>query len=97
MQTNQKYLKHQLTGITHKFVVKNFCSDRHNISVLLMIDNDEVTFIIEKGQIGYIFPGDLINLSNERSKRTRHFIELVDDFYNDVPVDLPADLTYFDD
>jgi hypothetical protein len=97
MDINKEYLKYQITGITHKFLVKNLQIQSDKIYILIGVDDEEVTFIVEKGPIGYMFPGGLINLSNEKFKRTRHFIELVDNFYNGLPVSLPIDMTYFDE
>lgn len=81
--------------MAHQFIVNKFSLEPDGtIKVWLKVDLEEITFLIKRELLGYTMPGALENLVTENLKRSRGFITLLDDWYNDLPVSLPMDLTF---
>jgi hypothetical protein len=82
----------------HELVINNFCLKSEGlIEVYLSIDGESISFLILKEELGYKVPGALENLMTENLKRSQSFITLLSEWYNKLPVDLPADLTFTED
>lgn len=81
--------------MAHQLIVNKFSLEPDGtIKVWLKVDLEEITFLMKREGFGYTVPGALENLTTKNLKRSQSFITLLDDWYNDLPVSLPIDLTF---
>jgi hypothetical protein len=81
--------------MTNKFILNNFSLESPlKMKVYLEVDNREIQFFIIKEGLGYKIPGELENILTEHVKRSQNFIRLLDNWYNNLPIVLPVDLSF---